>query len=74
VSYFQSTPVEGSLLSRDAVVSIWSECFTRLRNQLLAIPDRTAAALATCRDQTEARRIVRGEIEEALKALAKKLI
>jgi hypothetical protein len=64
---------EGKLLSRDTVVRTWSEAYTRLRTQLLAVPDRCASAAA---NQPEAvvRRILRSEIVSTLETVSKKPI
>jgi hypothetical protein len=66
--------LEGKLLSRDTVVKVWAEAYHALRDKMLTIPDRTAAALALCQSEAECRRIVRSEIEDALSSLASKPI
>jgi phage terminase Nu1 subunit (DNA packaging protein) len=65
----ETAKFKGALIDRADAIREWSQACGRLRDRLVAIPDRVAATLEG-KPESQIRSKLRSEIEDALRSLA----
>ena len=63
--------MQGEMIPRDQVVSIWTEPAMTMRAHMLSIPSKVAARIGMCKTTVEVQALLRREIEDALSELSK---